>query len=311
MEIFNKFYNINEEENENKEEEEKIKECCKNIDNHIITDIQSICKICGKMLNNNFISDSPEWFNYSHEETRCENSFNHLLPRLSMNTFLSGNKYTKLQKIHLWSKITSEERSLLEVFNKIDRYMIYKFNKDIIESVKYFYKKIYLGNETKTKVLTRGNNRLGLISGCIYIMSNNNNILYEPYEIAKMCEIDTKIVKNGIKKIYSLEHIQDMIDDINFNNYFIRYTNLLKIEKDFTNLFIEVYNRINKLRLLENNTNIVIVFGIIYLTLSYFNIDISKKYLCNLSNISEITLNKFYSNYKIYNDILFTGITIN
>lgn len=269
---------------------------------------QEICKVCGIVLKEDIISNKND---YVDGEYNNVNTISSLLPNMSMNTFISGNKYTSLQKLHLWSKVSSFERSLYEVFKKIDNIMYDIFNKKIVEDTKRIYHKLYNNDDDVKKILTRGDIRLGLISACSYFSLFNNHIPHEPFEIAKLYKIDLKIVKKGIREFYKINLNRNnkiIINNINYNDYFIRYSSILDIPIKFNRILFIVFNRIKKLNLIKNNNTIVIIFGILYLVILKFKINVSKQKLLTISNISEITLNKIFSLFNIYSDLLFLDI---
>jgi transcription initiation factor TFIIIB Brf1 subunit/transcription initiation factor TFIIB len=264
-------------------------------------DKNNICKNCGKIIKEGKISDNID-------NATSENIIQ-LLPNMSMNCFISGSKYNSLQKIHLWTPVSSAERSLSEVFKIIDKYMFSIFNKNIIQESKKIYSDLYNNSGSEQKTLTRGNIRLGLIIASCYFALLNNGLPYEPFEMAKLFNINIKIIKDGIRKFYDIntsreEKIID-IKNVNHKDYFYRFCNIIDMKTIYIELCIKIFEILN---LIKNNNTIVIIFGVIYCVIKYYKIDIKKSILLEVSNISEITLNKVYKSFSYYNDLLFIGL---
>jgi transcription initiation factor TFIIIB Brf1 subunit/transcription initiation factor TFIIB len=277
-----------------------------NHNNRIYLREKEICKDCGEIINEELNTDT----NYVNGEITNENLTSSLLPNMSMNTYISGNRYTSLQKLHLWNKVSSSERSLSEVFKKIDTYMYNIYDKNIIQDTKRVYTELYNNSDGK-KILTRGNIRLGLICACVYISLINNNLPHEPFELSKIFDIELKTIKSGIRTFYQLNlnrNSQIYVKDISFVDYFNRFCNLLNMKRKNIEICNIILNRIKKLNLIKNNNTIVIVFGIIYLVIKKLNLKITKNKLLETSNISEITLNKIFKFYDKYSKLLFIDL---
>ena len=274
--------------------------------NRIYLHEKEICKNCGEIINEDLNTDT----NYVNGEITNENLTSSLLPNMSMNTYISGNRYTSLQKLHLWNKVSSSERSLSEVFKRIDKYMYNIYDKNVIQDTKRVYTDLYNNSDGK-KILTRGNIRVGLICACVYIALMNNHLPHEPFELSKIFKIELKIVKSGIRTFYQLNLNRNnkiFIHKISFIDYFNRFCNLLDMNRHSIKICNIILNRIKKLNLIKNNNTIVIVFGIIYLVIKKFNLKITKNQVLQISNISEITLNKIFKFYNTYSDLLFIDL---
>ena len=97
--------------------------CCDDTKNYVSDEGVIICKRCGTMINN--IMDTPEWkFNGTGDSkgkdtTRCGMPMNPLLPKSSMGTYIGGNKYGHLQRLHSWNAMPYKERSQWKVYSAI------------------------------------------------------------------------------------------------------------------------------------------------------------------------------------------------
>lgn len=293
---------------------------CKYCDDSTMTeeDLGYECYKCG-YVGDKVIDQGAEWRYYGtsdnrdHNPTRTGNIINPLLPKSSMGTFIGGNKYSNIQRIHTWSSMPSSERSLWEIYKKINRLLQNSdITNKIIEESKYYYKMITENDDKLKGILTRGSIRMGLISACIYISCKNNKVPRHSIEIANLCNIDENLVTKGLKKFGEIEKRKKL--NINTKqtkpSEFINiYCNKLFLGKDIKKLCLVLCKRILELGILKNNTPPSIASGIVYLIIIKLNLDkkISKNSLINIIKISEVTLNKTYKKLNIYSNILFIG----
>ena len=301
---------------ESTKEEEKTPigdECCGNQSKIINNNSgKTICSNCGQILVDFLYNDSPEWsFDKDSSSSRCEKNVNLLLPGMASISYISGNKYTNIQRLHLWHRISSKERSLYQVFQKINKILEdYAIPKHIVQEAKYYYKQLCNDNKIEG-ILTRGNIRSGFISACIYIACKNNNHPLKVSEIAKICNIDISIVTTGIKKFSNIEKSKNIRFNNNTNNihdYITRYCRLLNISEELTKLVHLIYERALKIMIITNNTISTICAGIIYMMSIIFELGIKKRDIIKVIKISEVTLNKSYKLFDSYKKILFYGI---
>jgi transcription initiation factor TFIIB len=274
------------------------------------------CRDCG-VVGDIIVEEGAEWRYYGvndtrgYNPTRTGNIINPLLPKSSMGTFIGGNKYSNIKRLHTWKSMPSSERSLWLIFKKITRLLQ---NSDIpnkiVEQTKCYYKMI-TENEDKLKgVLTRGPIREGLIAACIYVSCKENRVPKNAGEIAALCNIDENLVTKGLKKFVEIEKRKKL----NINNKqtepteFINiYCNKLNLPSDVKKLCIIICERSHKLGILKNNTPPSIAGGIVFLILMKLNIKVPKNKLINIIKISEVTLNKTYKKLNNCSEYLFIG----
>lgn len=323
MELFDKLDNYieaNLTSESNKKLPKKLKNefYCKYCDDLTMTkeDLGYECYKCG-YVGDIVIDQGAEWRYYGvndtrgYNPTRTGNIINPLLPKSSMGTFIGGNRYSNIQRLHTWSSMPSSERSLWIIYKKINRLLQ---NSDIankiIEESKYYYKMITENDKKLKGILTRGSIRQGLIAACIYVSCKNNGVPKHSAEIASLCNIDENLVTKGLKKFVEIEKRKKL----NINNKqtkpseFINiYCNKLNLGNNVKKLCIILCGRAIKLGILKNNTPPSIASGIVYLIIMKLKLDVSKSVLIGIIKISEVTLNKTYKKLNNYSDILFIG----
>jgi len=274
------------------------------------------CYKCG-YVGNEVIEEGAEWRYYGindtrgYNPTRTGNIINPLLPKSSMGTFIGGNKYSNIQRLHTWSSMPSSERSLWMIYKKINRLLQNSdITNKIIEQSKYYYKMITENDKKLKGILTRGSIREGLIAACIYISCKNNGVPKHSSEIASLCNIDENLVTKGLKKFVEIEKRKRL----NINNKqtkpseFVNiYCNKLNLPTDIKRLCMIICERTNKLRILKNNTPPSVASGIVYLIIIKLKLNVPKTKLINIIKISEVTLNKTFKKLNSYSEFLFIG----
>lgn len=278
-----------------------------------------ICKNCG-IIYNKIIDESTESRFYGASDnkktdpTRCGNPINHLLPKSSMGTCISGynnSKYKALNRLHKWNQMPADERSLYDVFKKID--ILIKdtsLNVKIINEAKTYYKTLSEKNIEIKGYLTRGTIRQSFIAACIFIACKNNGKPMRQVEIAKMCNITQSDVTKGLKKFNELEKNKNIkINHYgnNIHDFIKKYCNKLNINEDLIKVVHLIYIRATKINLIQNSNNYSICGGLLYFISESFNLNIKKSDIIDIVSISEVTLNKIHKEFSNNKKILFIG----
>jgi transcription initiation factor TFIIB len=191
-----------------------------------------------------------------------------------------------------------KEKSQYEEFQKIT---ILAQNaglpKLIIDEAMVVHKKI---SEAKT---FRGCNRDGIIAATIYISCRINNYPRSAKEIATIFFLDhtsaTKGCKNATAIINELEHSLSNSDKTSFSkttpsSFIERYCSKLGINNELTKVCKFIALVIEKRDLIPENTPHSIAAGVVYYTAQLCNLNICKKKVSVVSEISEVTINKCY-----------------
>ena len=282
---------------------------CKNI--LIITDegfqacTNSMCGIIYK----DSLDQSAEWRfygaddNHNSDPTRCGLPINPLLRESSYGCKVicpqrSSYEMKKIRRYTDWQSMPYKEKSQYDEFQRIT---ILAQNagipKLIIDDAMIYHKKI---SEAKT---FRGCNRDGIIAATIYISCRINNYPRTAKEIATMFHLDntsaTKGCKNASAIINELEHNMSNEDKTLFSkttpsSFIDRYCSKLGINNELTMVSKFIAMIIEKKCLIPENTPHSIAAGIVYYVAQLCNLNICKKKVNAVSEISEVTINKCY-----------------
>ena len=284
-------------------------ECCDSI--LIVTDEGFLaCKnpSCG-VLYKDMLDQSAEWRFYGADDnsnsdpTRCGMPINPLLKESSYGCKVlcpasSSYEMKKIRRYTDWQSMPYKEKSQYEEFQKIT---ILAQNagipKLIIDEAMVVHKKI---SEAKT---FRGCNRDGIIAATIYISCRINNYPRSAKEIATIFFLDhtsaTKGCKNATTIINELEHSLSNNDKTLFSkttpsSFIERYCSKLGINNELTKVCKFIALIIEKHELIPENTPHSIAAGIVYYTAQICNLNICKKKVSIVSEISEVTINKCF-----------------
>ena len=301
-------------------------ELCKSI--LIITDEGfQACKNpkCG-IIYKDIIDQGAEWRYYGAEDnnnsdpTRCGLPINPLLRESSygckvMCPIKSTYEMKKIRRYTDWQSMPYKEKSQYDEFQKIT---ILAQNagipKLIIDDAMTYHKKI---SEAKT---FRGCNRDGVIAATIYIACRINNYPRTAKEIATIFYLDntsaTKGCKNAISIINEIEYSLNNEDKTIFCkttpiSFIERYCSRLGINNELTLVCKFIALQIQKYNLIPENTPHSIAAGIVYYVAQLCNLNVCKKNINLISEISEVTINKCYKKLESLNiDLLPKKIVI-
>lgn len=275
---------------------------------------------CG-VIYKDMINNTAEWRFYGSDDsnnndpTRCGMPINPLLKESSFGckVVCFDNKKTsyemrKIRRYTEWQSMPYKEKSQYDEFQRITILASQSgIPKIIIDDAMRYHKQV---SEAKT---FRGLNREGIIAASIYISSRINNYPRTAKEIASIFHLDntsaTKGCKNAVSIINEIEcemHNDDKISLCNTTpeSFIERYCSRLNINNELTKLAKFIAIRIQKNDLIPENTPHSIAAGIIYFVSQICNLNITKNTINNISEISEVTINKCYKKLDLIKDKL-------
>lgn len=313
--IYNTVGNI-----EDREQCEVCKSCVYQTEDGFYVCSNSQCGILYKDV----LDQSAEWRYYGSNDnngvdpTRCGMPVNPLLQESSfgckiMCSSKSSYEMRKIRRYTEWQAMPYKEKSQYDEFEHIkvmaNNYGIPKY---IIDDALIYHKKI---SEEKT---FRSLNRDGIIAASIYISARINNFPRTAKEIAAIFHLDntsaTKGCKNALTILNKLEKNMDTEDKTLLHqtkpiSFIERYSSRLNMNKELTKLGMFIALKIEKNNMMPENTPHSVAAGIIYFISQICNLNISKCDVKNVSEVSEVTINKCFKKLeKIKNDLLPTSI---
>ena len=256
---------------------------------------------------------SAEWRYYgaddtnSSDPTRCGMPINPLLVESSYGCKIMckmGSSYEmrKIKRYTEWQSMPYKEKAKYDDF-QIITLMATNSNipKIIIDDAIRYYDKI---SNAKT---FRGLNRDGLLAASIYISFSINKNPRTAKEIAQIFNLDntsaTKGCKNAINILNDIECDDEEKTELvksTPTSFIDRYCSKLKINHELTKLCLFIAKIVEMKKLIPENTPHSISAGIVYFVCLKCNLNISKKEINVVSQISEVTINKCYKKLETY-----------
>ena len=275
---------------------------------------------CG-IIYKDLIDHSAEWRYYGADDnqnsdpTRCGMPINPLLEESSYGckVLCMGPMSYEMRKIRRyteWQSMPYKEKSQYDEFQIIT---IMAQNagipKMIIDDAIIYHKKI-----SEYELSFRGDNRDGILAASIYISCRVNNYPRTAKEIAQIFRLDvtsaTKGCKNALAIINNLEKDMDNKEKTNFGKtkpeaFIDRYCSKLNINNELTKLCQFISMKIEKKDIMPENTPPSIAAGVVYFISQICKLNISKRDVKNVSETSEVTINKCYKKLeKIKEDLI-------
>jgi len=303
--------------------ERELCECCDSM--LALSDEGFLCCTnikCGIMYKD-IIDQGAEWRFYGADDnqlgdpSRCGMPINPLLKESSYGCKVicpskSSYEMRKIRRYTEWQGMPYEEKARYEEFQRI----IVLANqagipKMIIDDAMRYHAKI---SEVKT---FRGDNRDGIIAATIYIAARNNNCPRTAKEIATIFHLDNASATRGCKNASSI--LNEIESDMNNNektslcntapiSFIDRYCSKLSINTELTKLCKFIATRIQSNNLIPENTPHSIAAGIVFFVAHQCRLNISKKNVNMVSEISEVTINKCYKKLEGMTDQLIPKI---
>jgi len=274
------------------------------------------CLDCGLCTTQTF-DENAEWSNYDDGKgegsVRCGAITNFFLPKSSLGTTIAGKNYSVLKMLQNWNQMPYKERSLSEILRYIEQ-VCRKTNlpKAVIDLVKILYKQIhdlkYDSEEKKNKnVIIRGENRKGIYGATVYYASQKQGYSRSIKEIADIFQTSIKTITKGCRKFMDLMKKNDIVNTISTtssNDFIDRFCYKLKLNKEQINKITNMAINISKLPIASNHQPSSIVAGLVLIYSYDNNLDIQKKTISEIFDISIVTIDKIFKKIKPFINII-------
>jgi transcription initiation factor TFIIB len=208
-----------------------------------------------------------------------------------------------------------KEKSQYEEFQRITIIaQIAGIPKMIIDDAMRYHKKISEYEQT-----FRGDNKDGLLLASIYVSCRINNYPRTAKELAEMFNLDvtsaTKGCKNAQIILNQLEKDMDIKEKTSFckttpDAFIERYCSKLNINIELTKLSQFIAKKIEQKNLMPENTPHSIAAGVVFFVVQICNLNVTKTDVKNVSEISEVTVNKISKKLMKHQDELVPSVII-
>ena len=278
---------------------------------------------CG-IIYKEVLDHTAEWRYYgagdskSTDPTRCGIPIDPLLKVSSYGCkVMCGRRSTyemrKIRRYTEWQSMPYNEKSMYDEFQRIkEMATMAGIHKIIIDEALRYHKKI------STEKTFRGLNRDGIIAASIYIASRIHGYTRTPKEIATIFILDntsaTKGCKNAVTILNKIEKDFHNNDKTFFHqtkplDFIERYCSRLSVNRELTKVCKFIAMRIESNNIIPENTPHSVAAGIVYFIAQICSLNISKRDVYCVSEISEVTINKCYKKLeKIKEDLVPSAI---
>jgi len=298
-------------------EQQKI-ECYSCINNNnLVTNISEgtlTCIVCGNVIKQILEFDTEHKAN---EEGNLDAvgtaAINDFLPQSSCGTMLRGNYKNSINRIHTWTKMPYQERSLYYVLKIIeDKCEKGHILKCIEDDAKHLYNKIDKHKKTNGKrVIIRGVNRTSIIAACIYFACKLNAKIKSKKEISTLFNIHPKDLTKGCRLFRKyLSKSQYNYEPSPPEHYIIRFCNMIKLKKIYIEQAKQIANNVHKLNIASSHNPESIAASSILLVIYANKINMNKKQIIKSLGVSEVTITKTYDKIKDIYSILIDNSTV-
>ena len=305
--------------------EKDICDCCEYAlflsDEGFLTCTNRTCGVIYKV-----VDQGAEWRFYgaddngSDDPTRCGMPINPLLEQSSygckvMCPSKSSYEMRKIRRYTEWQSMPYNEKMRYDEGQRIsilaDQGGIPKI---IIDEAMRLHKRL---SEAKS---FRGLNRDGIIAATIYVSAMINNNPRTAKEIATIFNLDTtsatKGCRNAVTILNELEHEMDNSDKINLCKttpltFIDRYCSQLNINAELTKLCKFISQKIQKNNMIPENTPNSIASGILYFVAQKCNLNVTKRSVHKVSDVSEVTINKCFKKLEEFQDQIIPQVILN
>jgi transcription initiation factor TFIIB len=282
-----------------------------NIKGHIV------CSECG-VINEEYLDEKPEFSNdFEGGNSRYGCPSNFFMPKSSLGTKITSKGYNRLKLLNQQGQVPYKEKSLIEVLdNRIQiKCKRYNITQTIIDSAKLLYKRVSESVHSKGKrkgksIIMRCINRVSMIAACLFYACKLQNETRSPKEIADIYELEIKSVNRGCRNFGEIIDSYTLFCEIKSSqsvDFIERFGKKLNINIDYINIAKNIATNIHKLDIASTHEPPSVAAGCIVLVSNIYNIDISKKEISDIFDISDVTISKTYRKIYPYHNILLSN----
>lgn len=246
-------------------------------------------------------------------QSEVNSKIDSLLPQISMSSYLTGKGHHMIKQLQIWGRVPARERSLSTVFEIMQQRLQHTgLEGKVMDDAKIYYHTLFKAIETveqtdskkKKDVLTRGNNRDGLIAYCVQLSCEKHHVRMPDEDIAELFNISVETLKSGKKKFNSIVNEKQIYLDIYDEFYSIedmlkKYLPSFNFTTNQKKLCFVVAKRIEQLGLLKSKEPSSAASGIIYFISWLFKqhqqVEFGRKKIAEVCQKSEPTIMKVFN----------------
>ena len=166
------------------------------------------------------------------------------------------------------------------------------------------------GKRKGKSIIMRCINRVSMIAACLFYACKLQNETRSPKEIADIYELEIKSVNRGCRNFCEIIDSYTLFCEIKSSqsvDFIERFGKKLNINIDYINIAKNIATNIHKLDIASTHEPPSVAAGCIVLVSNIYNIDISKKEISDIFDISDVTISKTYRKIYPYHNILLSN----
>jgi transcription initiation factor TFIIB len=268
-----------------------------------------VCQDCA-VINKEFSDKNVDYIDEQSGSSRYGCPSSYFFPNSALGTKIHSKGYNRIALLQKHNQMPYKERSLMDVLDIIQtKCKKYSITQTIIDTAKIIYKKVSDYKHTKGKrvgknMIIRCINRRSMIAACLFYACKTQKEPRCPKEIADIYDLEVKHVIRGCKKILECVDIVKIIDTIEPVDFIERFSKKLNLDKKYIIQAKDIAMNITKLNLATKHEPPSVAACCILLMIQVNNINVEKKQLSNIFNISEVTINKTFKDIKNVEQII-------
>ena len=193
--------------------------------------------------------------------------------------------------------------------SKCKKYLV---TQTIIDSAKILYKKVndskhIRGNRVGKNMIMRCINRRSMIAACVFYACKMQKEPRSPKEIADIYDLEIKHVHRGCRKILDYIDLNStfyQIKNSQSSDFIERLGKKLFSDPKYITISKDVCNNIHNLDIASTHEPPSVAAGCILLVSNTYNLNINKKDISTIFEISDVTISKTYRKIFPYHKII-------
>jgi transcription initiation factor TFIIB len=295
----------------NKKKENRCVGC--NSEKLVLNNLQGhfVCENCG-MVNKNALCENPE-FSGENDTARygCPNNF--YCPNSSLGTKMKVKGYSRIAAIQKQGQIPYSEKELMTTIKSIEEKCLkYGIKHNIIDTAKTLYKKIrdykHIDGKRKGKnMIMRCINRRSMIAACVFYACKLQNEPRSPKEIADIYDLEIKHINKGYRKFLDYVNMDSFFTEFKSSqstDFIERYSKKLNLADIYIKKAKDISINIHKLDIVSTHEPSSVAAGCILLVTKMHKLDLNKKKISDIFNISDVTISKTFRRINNYQQII-------
>ena len=270
-----------------------------------------VCEDCG-IVNKNALCDNPE-FSGENDTSRygCPNNF--YCPNSSLGTKMKVKGYSRIAAIQKQGQVPYSEKELMSTIKSIEEKCLkYGIKQNIIDTAKTLYKKIrdYKHTDGKRKgknMIMRCINRRSMIAACVFYACKLQNEPRSPKEIADIYDLEIKHINKGYRKFLDYVNMDSFFNEFKSSqstDFIERYSKKLNLADIYIKKAKDISSNIHKLDIVSTHEPSSVAAGCILLVTKMHKLDLNKKKISEIFNISDVTISKTFRRINNYQQII-------